>query len=426
MSPVRRLKPPSSPHPTHIFYGWRVVGASVVGLALIGGTSFQGLGIFFVALEQSFGWSRAVLSGAFSISRAEGAFLGPIEGLLTDRVGSRRMVLIGMGILGAGFLMFSQVKTPVGFYLAFLVIFSGAGLGGWIPLMTAINNWFIRHRSKAMAAGMTGFNLGGLLVPVLAWAVTTFGWRDAAIACGLIVWAMMFPLAFVVRTRPEDVGLRPLENPTSGQVQDGPSLPLQAPQDEVSFTLKQALKTQAFWLITVAHTMSVVSVAVIAVHIVPALTDKGITLTMSGVVVATYTITAAVFQMVGGFLGDRFPKPPAIAVFIAIQGIGMVLAAAMNNLPMVFLFAILYGIGFGGRTPLLTAIRGDYFGRKNFATILGTSQLVMNLITMAAPFLAGYLFDRWGSYTAVFLGLAAMNLVGALSILPLRNPGAQR
>lgn len=408
--------------PRNAFYGWRIVGTTVVALAVIGASTFQSLGVFFVALERSFGWSRTVLSGAFTLSRAEGAFLGPLEGILTDRLGSRRMILIGMGIAGAGFLLFSMVQSVIAFYIAFLIIFTGAGLGGWLPLMTAINNWFVRNRTKAMAIGMSGFNVGGLLVPLLAWAVTTYGWRITTVGLAVITWAMAIPLYLLVRNRPEDYGQHPDGDPSPAGQGDG-ALTAELPiPGEINFTLGQAIRTRAFWLIAVSHTLSVASFATIAVHIVPALTDRELSLTLAATVVATYTFTGALFQIVGGFLGDRFPKPPLIAAFIIIQGVGMLLAATMHSTLVIFLFAITFGIGFGGRTPLLTAIRGDYFGRQYFATILGTSQIVINLGTMAAPLLAGYIYDKVGSYNIAFLGLAVLNLLGALAILPARKP----
>ncbi len=413
----------SAKKPQKIFYGWYIVGTAVVALTVIGGATFQSMGIFFVALERDFRWSRTLLSGAFSFTRGEGALLGPIEGFLTDRLGSRRMVLIGVVILGAGFLFLSTVQAVVSFYAALLVIFLGSGLGGWLPLMAAINQWFVRHRSKAMAIGGAGFNIGGLLVPLLAWFVSFFGWRTTALGLSLLMWALAIPFSLMIRNRPEEYGLRP----------DGDSLPAQSGhtpahatslESETNFTLGEALRTPAFWLITITHTLAVAAFNTVGVHIVPALTDMGFSLTMAGVVVATYTFTTVIFQLVGGFVGDRFAasKSIAIAVFVAIQGVSLVLIATMRTVPMVFVFAVLYGIGCGGRIPLLMAIRGDYFGRKNFATILGISQLVMNLITMAAPFLAGYLYDVLGSYTVPFLALAVLSLLAAVVILPTRKP----
>ncbi|MBI4282462.1 MAG: MFS transporter [Chloroflexi bacterium] len=414
------------PRPPHVFYGWRLVGITVLTMSVVSGSSFQGVGIFFVALERYFGWSRALLSGAFALSRAEGALLGPIEGFLIDHLGARRIVLIGLITLGVGLVALSFVQSIVTFYVAFLLIYAGAGLGGFLPLMTTINHWFVRRRTTAMAIGMTGFNIGGLLVPALAWAVASAGWQAASLGIGLVICALAFPIASQVRNRPAEYGLRPDGDPspdTSAAHANTPeAMSGVAEKDDDSFTVAEALRTPAFWFITMSHGLAVASFTAVSIHIMPALTDMGMSLPMAGLVVATYTFMGVVFQLVGGFVGDRFPKPPAIAIFVGLQAAGMAIAAVMHTVPAAFLFAVLFGIGLGGRAPLLTAIRGDYFGRKNFATILGVSQLPMNIATMGTPILAGYLFDTLGSYFIAFLSLAALNFLGAIVILPARKP----
>lgn len=398
------------------------MGIAVFTLAVVVGPTFQGLGTFFVALERHFGWSRTLLSGAFSLSRVEGALFGPVEGILTDRLGARRVILIGFVIMGAGLVGLSLIQGIVSFYAAFVVIFTGAGLAGFIPLMAAINHWFVRYRAMAMGIGLTGTNLGGLLVPALAWAITSAGWRATALWMGLGIWVLAIPVTRLIRNRPEEYGLRPDGDPPK----TSPTAEIfgHKTEEDVSldFTVAQALRTPAFWAITITHGLGATAFVTIAIHIVPALTDAGMSLQMAATVVATYTATGVVFQLVAGFLGDRLPKPPLIAAFNAIQGLGLLIAATTSTVPAAFLFAVVFGIGFGGRGPLLTAIRGEYFGRKSFGTILGVSQLPMNLLMMGAPILAGYLYDVQGTYIVPFVGLAVLCFLGAALILLARKP----
>ena len=417
--PALRLKRPSQ-----VFYGWWMVGITVFSLAVIIAPVFQGMTLFFVALQRQFGWSHTLLSVAFSLTRAEGALLGPLEGFLTDRLGTRRMILIGYIIAGAGLVAFSFIQNIVGLFIVFVVIFTGVGLGGFIPLMSALNHWFIRRRSLAMAIGLTGINLGGLLMPAMAWAIIAVGWRTTALGLGIAVWLLAVPIASLVRNRPEDYGLRPDGDPPlepSGRettTQDGTSRGYDG-----SFSVGEALQTSAFWVITASHGFSAIAAITIGIHIAPALTnDSGMSLQMAATIILAFGVMAAVSQVVGGLIGDRFPKPPLIATYIAIQASGILVVATIHTVAGAFIFALLYGIGFGGRVPLLTAIRGDYFGRRNFATILGVSQAPMNLVMMGAPIAAGYLFDRLGSYTVPFLILAGLNLLGASMILLARKP----
>ncbi len=412
--------------PRNVFYGWWLVGITVFTLTMVITPIFQGLGFFFVALERQFHWSRTVLSLPFALGRVEGAILGPVEGILTDRLGSRRMVAIGLVILGAGFIAFSFVQNVLSYYITFLVIFAGAGLGGFLPLVAAINNWFVRHRSKAMAIGMIGLNLGALLAPLLGKVIEVVGWRATALGLGLFVLALALPIASQVRNRPEEYGQRPDGDAPSNSSEPGISHSPATAAEEVDFTAGEAVRTVAFWAIAAAHAFSAVGAVTIAVHLVPAMTDIGMSLAMAGIVVLVYGVSGAIFQLTAGFLGDRFPKPPAIAIFVGIQGASMVVLALIHTVPGAFLFAMLYGAGLGGRVPLLTAIRGDYFGRKNFATIMGVSQLPMNLVMMGAPIAAGYFYDTLGSYTVPFLGLAVLNFLGAGLILLAKKPALPR
>ena len=409
--------------PRNIFYGWWLVGISGVTMALLSGAGAHSLGIFLVALERHFGWSRAALSVAFSLGRAEGALFGPIEGVLTDRLGARRMVFMGLLIFGAGFIVLRFIQDLLGFYVAFGIIFLGVGLAGFLPLISALNHWFRRRKTTAMALAMTGNSMGGLIVPALAVAIATFGWQNASLGMGLGLAALSLPISLMIRDRPEKYGLRPDgDPPIEANDANAPGIEETESTEEEGLTLQEALRTRALWIITFAHTCAGIAVAVAFVHIAPHLTDRGLSLEMAGTIVATYTLIGVVSQLTAGIIGDRLPKPPLIAFFIALQGTGMLLAVFISNVPTALLFGIVFGLGFGGRTTLLTAIRGEYFGRRAFATIVGVSQLPMNIIWMGAPILAGYLFDIWGSYTLPFIALAIFNYVGAAIILLARKP----
>ena len=413
--------------PRNIFYGWWLVAIVVFKMGVIVGPFLQSMGIFFVVLEKQFGWSRTALSIAFALGRIEGALFGPIEGWLTDHFGVRRMVLIGLLILGLGMIAFSLIDTIWEFYGAIMLVFLGSGLSGFIPMMALLNNWFSRRRATATGIGMSGGALGGLLVPAVAFLVATFGWRETVQGFGIAVLLVAFPLTRLIRNKPEDYSLLPdgdspsdSEHPQSASGASNKSP--RSVSDEDSFTLKQALRTQAFWAIAFTHGLGAAVMTTTSIHIVPALHDAGMSLSVAAMVVMIFTGTAALFRLFGGFLGDRYSKRPLIVIFNILQGIAMLIAATVRALPAAIVFAVIFGIGHGGRVPLLVTIRGDYFGRKNFATIFGVSQLPMNLVMMSTPVIAGYLFDTLGSYSVPFIGLAAMNFLGAGLMMAASRP----
>ena len=154
-----------------LFYGWYMVIVGLVILTLNALAVFRGIGVLVVVLQKNFSWSRTEISIGNVLSRAEGAALGPIEGFLIDKIGAKRMILIGMIIMGVGFFAFSRIQNVWQFYIVFMVITLGAGLGGWLAVASLLNNWFIRNRTMAMAIAMSGIHLAGIFLPLYAYAI---------------------------------------------------------------------------------------------------------------------------------------------------------------------------------------------------------------------------------------------------------------
>jgi sugar phosphate permease len=315
------------------------------------------------------------------------------------------------------------------FYLAFVVMSLGHSLAGWVPVTTVLNNWFARRRTVAIGWANTIDRLGGLLlVPAIAWAIDPdqdrLGWQLTALILGLFTLAIAFPICRLIRNRPEEYNLRP----------DGDSLTHTTPQrtaraekgstnpQAMDFTSTQALKTPAFWYISFGHGFTSMVILAILAHLGLFINDKGFDVQTTAWVVAVYTAVSMVAQIAGGYLGDRLPKRMILFGFTSIQAGAVVLLTFSSSLFMLYLFAVLFGIGFGGRNPLTTAIRGEYFGRASFGKILGLSTVPMNVLLLVAAPLAGYLYDVQGTYTMAFIILAALNFLGGVLFLMARRP----
>ena len=411
---------------TNIFYGWWLAGISA--LVMVVGTVpvFQGMPVWFVVLEKNFGWSRTQLSLAFSLTRVEGTIMGPISGYLIDRLGPRRMVLIGLFTIGVGFVLFSRISHLWQFYFAFMIMTSGMGIGTWLPMMTVLNNWFIKSRSTAMAIAMEGFAVGGIvIIPILAWSLDSKnvgpeGWRYTALVIGLAVIALSFPVSKLVRNKPEDHGLLPYGR--SNLRHQNTDVSPEYQNDDRDYTWRQAIRTRTFWLISMGHASTSLVVVTLMVHLGTMLSDRGFSIQTIGWVVATQTGVTALFNIVGGYIGDKIPIRIALFIFSVIQTAGLVILLIAYTPSMVYIFAIVYGIGFGGRTPLTTSIRGAYFGRKAFASITGISMIPMNILHLAAPLFAGIMFDLTNSYDIPFGIIAIVSLIGGFLFLLLGSP----
>ena len=415
------------------FYGWKLVALTLFSNCLAGGPVWNGVGVWVKTLEIQFGWSRAQLTGAFSLAQLEGSLIGPLMGYLIDRLGAKRMVLLGLVLTGLGFVMFSQTANVAMFYISYSLIMLGTAAGTWLPMMTVLNRWFSRMRGRAMSVAGEGSFLGGLLlVPALAWAVDPdhLGWRATAFWIGLGFIAIAWPISKVIRERPEDYGLLPDGDPVvvGPAVEAGGERTRAAEQAAAGpdFTARQAIRTQAFWFITFGHALSSMLIATLTVHLVPMLTDQGLTLQTAAFVWSVLMAVGATFQLIGGYVGDRIPKNIALFGFTSLQAFGFIMAAFINDVSMAMVFAVIYGAGFGGRVPLTTAIRGDYFGKRAFATITGISMAPLYMFMLVAPLVAAAMFDALGSYTLSFLILGAIGGVSGPLFLFARRPQAPR
>ena len=414
-----------------MFYGWWIVLAGAVTMAMSTGLFFHGFGFFFEPMRTQFGWSRTLLSGAFSLTRVESGFIGPLEGYLIQRIGPRTTITVGFVIFGLGFVFLSQVNSPLSFYLAFAVLSLGSSLSGYNPIKAALNNWFRRMRAKAQGFAMLGLGLGGVVItPILAFCIEQWGWEKAAIGSGVFLVAVGLPLARLVRFTPEPYGYLPDgERPRPGGSTTGASgvNPTRAARPRVSypeydFTVREAMKTSSFWLLAIGHSLALLVISAVSLHQVPYLeTDLGLSKVSAAQVVMVLTGVTMFGQAAGGILGERYPKRYILSATVLGHSGALWLLAVADSFPLVMLSAVIQGLAWGARAPLINALRGDYFGRKSFAMISGYSQVVTMLGLMVGPLLAGYFADHF-SYSLGFKVIALCALPAFFLFLFLRNP----
>ena len=265
------------PRLNQVFYGWWLVGLSGFIAVVATVPLFHAMSVWAVALQREFDWTRTQLGFALTFTRVEGGLMGPVEGYLTDRFGTRRMVFIGLVVLGGAFLFFAQIENLWMFYLAYILMSLGQGLGHWIPLMTLLNRWFARRRAMAVGWSNVGSRFGALiLVPVIAWAVDPdhdrLGWRMTATILGVFILVVAGPLSRMIRNSPQEMGLLPDGDrtgaPTAGAAP--------APQpSETGLTASEAIRTPAFWLISFGHGFTSMTILAIMAHLALLMEDKG-------------------------------------------------------------------------------------------------------------------------------------------------------
>jgi len=409
-----------------VFYGWWIVWTGFFINAFGVGTFFYGFSTFFNPLMTEFGWSRTLLAGVFSLSRLEGGIEGPIAGWLTDRFGARRMLLIGIASSGIGFILLRLVDSPLSLYLIFGFVSLGFNIGYTHATGAAVAKWFVRKRGRALSFLITGNGVGGaIFVPLIAWLIVQYDWRLAAVVVGVATLAIPLPLSLIVRSTPEEVGLRPDGEPGRPR-RANPEQEQAIPEtlsdtgelDDVDLTVREALRTRAFWVYVGSMSLRACILSSIVVHQIPHLTDIGIPYQTASNVLGLMVLMSVPGRFIFGWLGDRFDKKKLLFLLCLLQGLGIFIFINASTLPLLYLFVVVYGLGYGGVIPLTIALRADLFGRKNYATIAGITMSLTMVGTVSAPLFAGYLYDVTQSYSLafyVFLGMIV--LAGAFFLM---------
>jgi MFS family permease len=406
------------------FLGWRIAWGALTLQGMIAALFLQAYGVYAAFWMAEFGWSRTTISLIYSLHRTESGLLGPLHGWLLQRVSPRRLILVGVLMLGGGFLVLSVVDGLVTFIATFLVMAVGASLSGILSLTTVLVNWFERRRARAMAMLATGLSLGGLAVPLVGASMEAFGWRATAAGSGLFVLAVGMPLSRLMHRDPESLGMRPDGDEAVGP--GGGDHRSAAP----TWTARQALRSRAFWQISIGHATAIAVVSAVIVHFVVYLQQMlSLGVTLAATVLTVATAVTILGQAIGGWLGDRYPKRHLAGIGMLGHAGAMALLAGAAHLPVVVVAAILHGLAWGLRGPLMGAMRADHFGRASFAMIMGISSMVVMLGSLLGPLLLGLLADVTGDYRLGFLGLSAIAVAGALAFFTLpapHDPGARR
>jgi len=407
------------------FWGWRVVQAGLAVQTLQGGLMQQAFGSYAVELKREFGWSSTLLSAAYSLNRLESGLLGPVHGWAMQRFGIKRVMQIGTVVMSIGLILFSQMQNAFQFFGFYLIAAIGGSLAGFLTVVTATVQWFERKRSTALAVSQSGFAVGGLFTPVLVWCFAQFGWRTTSFATGVLSFVVLMPLSFVFGPTPASVG-QPVDGLTDAErdALDAQRSAHRARVSTVAFTATEAVRTRAFWMISLGHSAALLVVGAVMAHLQLFLTqDRGYTPQEAARVAAVLPIVQLFGQLFGGYLGDRISKQLIVVVAMVGHVVGLLLLAFGTGAWAIWLFIPLHGIAWGVRGPLMQAMRADYFGATSFGQIMGISSMIIMIGQIGGPMLAGWLDDTTGSYRIGFAVVAVLASLG-MAFFALATPPA--
>jgi MFS family permease len=414
---------------TGIFYGWWIVGAAVLVGLYVGGIVVYGFTAIFEPIVLEFGWSYAAVSVAASLRGAESGLLEPVVGRLVDRWGPRRVVFAGGLFTAAGLLLLSKTTSLAMFYGAFVLLAVGMSSCGTTVLVTSVANWFRARLAFATGLALSGFGLGGLVLPVMVALIARYGWREAFefLAIGALV--LILPLSLLFRHQPEEYGYV-ADGRSSGKSTRGEVDVTAAPRgmDDLSMGAGEAVRTRSFWLLTLAFTFYTATIITTVTHVMPYLSSIGISRMQASMVATAIPLCSILGRLGLGWVGDKSNRTSVCIFSFVMMSLGFLCFAAVPSAGTwsLLLFVLFMGVGYGGVTALRPALIRQYFGRGRFGSVFGLVVGINAAGGIIGPPLAGWSYDTWGDYRVVWLAFSALSLAAAGLVLASRRHMPER
>jgi len=395
-----------------IFYGWWIVFACFLIIFYASGAVVLNFTAFFQPLSREFGWSYAAISVAASIRGLEQGFFAPVVGFLVDRLGARKLLFSGAFTIGLGLILLGFTNSLPAFYAATFVVSLGFSACTWPVIVPAVANWFKKDMGKALGLISSGVGVGGLLVPITVMLINQYGWRTAFMILGIGMWLFGIPLIFIIRRNPEDYGLY-----LDGKSPDNHAGA--AMDQDRDFSLKDAVRTRAFWHISIADAIRLMAMTALITHVIPYLNSVGVSRSQAVLVATLAPILSIAGRLLFGWLGDAFNKNHVLALAYAFGGISLLCFTYVHMSWLIIPFLIFFPLSWGA-APLRDATMREYFGRVSLGSILGIMAGIGMVARISGPFLAGWTYDTFGDYRFIWLFFAASYAICVLLMLTLQ------
>ena len=406
------------------FYGWIILGCVCCAGFARNGPAVATLSIFVEPMTSELGWSRTALSGAVSLGGVMAALASPLIGPVLDRRGARMMLCTAVLVTAVSVMLLSLTQSLLAFYVFFCIARMNFAGPFDIGIYGALNSWFVERRALASSIVNLAMMVGLIVLPLIAHsAMQQQGWRAGWLAVGIAILLVGFvPAWLLLVRRPEDVGLLPdgrsVTIPVAG---DGSTAAAHA-LPEPAFTRRQALRTPAFWLLSL-YTAAVFPVqAGISLHQAPHLIERGLSPTVAATVVSTFSLASGIAGLLFGLFARRLGVRMSLALAGASLGVSAVLMLGIATAVEAYVAACFFGVGIGGVLTVLPLAWADYFGRASFGAIRGAALTVQVTSQATGPLLSGLLRDYYGTYTASLACFAALSFLSVVFALLVRAP----
>jgi len=393
--------------PHRFFYGWVIVFAGLA-LSLIMFGVVDSFSVMFKPIAEQFHWERGTVSAASLLNWISFGLANVVFGVLSDRFGSRLVMVAGGILFVIGTLLMSQIQALWQLYLFFGVLIAVGRAGAAVPLTVLVTKWFTRNQGLALAIAQSQ-NIGpALFAPLSVFLLSAYGWRVTYLWFGLGA-LLIIPLALLMRDHKPEVALAP---PSSDQERTHD-------RSRRDMSLKQAMQTRAFWTLSLMVIGCCTSHSCILLHGMNHMTDVGLATPTAARVVAVMAVFGMVGKIANGLLADKIGAKWAIALFLGLQGSMIPFFLYAQQAPSFYIWAILFGIGFGGPMPVYAMLFREYFGMRSIGAILGVFFMIAGLGMGSGGLMGGVFHDLFGSYTVPFFTSSGTGLMAAVLALTL-------
>ncbi len=409
---------------TLIFYGWVIVAAGGTILLVEWGCQYS-YGVFLTELCGDLGWTRALVSGAYSLYFLWHGIFYFVAGSLTDRYGPRLMLMISILILGSGYALMSTIDAPWHLYVVYGIVV-GTGMSfGYLPVTSTVSRWFMERRGTALGLTVAGVGMGTLiLAPFAQFLIYEFDWRTSYLILAGLVVIIALPVSRLMSRDPSEKGLLPYgmkELEPESKQNDKPA------SSAVDLSLKRAIQTRQFWLLSAMYACLVLAVQMVMVHLKAYAIDFNVAEMAAATAVGLVGGASIGGRIVMGSLSDRIGRKASFSIAYFLMAIIMLWLLKARQPWEFYLFSTVFGFGYGACVPLFPAVIADLFGTRFHGSIFGALSVAAGLGGMVGPLLAGYVFDITGSYNiafiigaaVLFLALACSSTIGTRYARPL-------
>ncbi len=421
-----------------IFYGWFIVAIAFIANFLSVGTGFYAFNAFMEPLCDTRGWTRTDVNLALTIGMAFMLLGQIIFGTLVMRVGARKLMIFGSTVAGISFILLFRAQELFYFYLLSACLTLGNGAYGGIVAGTAVNNWFVKKRGRAIGFASSGISLSGAILPFVAMIlILKSGMVSASFWIGIIILCFGPVAWLVIRDWPEHYGMAPDGADLGADLEismKDTAFDLKKDQTDIKgklgfsgsgefsiWKLSRLIKTGAFWKIGFAFPLVLAGVSSVMSQLKPRFSDIGFTdMTAMGMMACTALI-GAIGKYVWGILCDRYSPKKVVIILFGANCIGLSLGLIHGSMTAISIFIILFGFAMGGLMSTFPILIADIFGRISFPAVARFIS-VFFIIELGGFIIAGQSFDRTGSYDTAYIIFIILDIIAFFLVLSIKRP----